>query len=53
MNLNQIGAMFGIEPFEGGNRRLQSLNYVNLEDVDSYQKGKAGVKEGENDNQEG
>lgn len=53
MSVNQIGAMFGIEPFEGGNRRLQSLNYVNLEDVDSYQKGKAGVKEGENDNQEG
>jgi len=49
MTLNQINEMFGIEPFEGGNRRLQSLNYVNIEDIDAYQKGKAGVKE-ENDN---
>ena len=44
MTLNQINEMFGIEPFEQGNRRLQSLNYVNIEDVDAYQKGKAGVK---------
>jgi len=49
MTLNQINEMFVIEPFEGGNRRLQSLNYVNIEDIDAYQKGKAGVKE-ENDN---
>ncbi|NLB52078.1 MAG: phage portal protein [Syntrophomonadaceae bacterium] len=43
MMLNEINEMFGIPPFEGGNRRLQSLNYVNIEDVDAYQKGKAGV----------
>lgn len=43
MTLNQINEMFGIEPFDGGNRRLQSLNYVNIQDVDAYQKGKAGV----------
>ncbi|WP_265445089.1 phage portal protein [Acetivibrio straminisolvens] len=43
MTLNQINAMFGIEPFEDGNRRLQSLNYVNMKDVDEYQKGRAGV----------
>lgn len=43
MTLNQINEMWGIEPFEGGDRRLQSLNYVNIEDVDKYQKGKAGV----------
>ena len=49
MTLNQINEMFGIEPFEGGNRRLQSLNYVNIEDIDAYQKGKAGVKEGEDE----
>ena len=47
MTLNQINEMFGIEPFLEGNRRLQSLNYVNIEDIDAYQKGKAGVKEGE------
>lgn len=51
MTLNQINEMFGIEPFEGGNRRLQSLNYVNIEDIDAYQKGKAGVKE-DDDGQE-
>lgn len=44
MMLNQINEMFGIEPWPGGNRRLQSLNYVNIEDVDAYQKSKAGVK---------
>ena len=44
MTLNQTNAMFGIEPFEGGNRRLQSLNYMNVEVVDDYQKSKAGVK---------
>jgi len=45
MTLNQINEMFGIEPFEGGDRRIQSLNYVNIKDIDAYQKGKAGVKE--------
>jgi hypothetical protein len=49
MTLNQIGEMFGIEPFPEGNRRLQSLNYVNLNEVDAYQKSKAGVKEGEDE----
>lgn len=49
MTLNQMGEMFGIEPFEDGNRRLQSLNYVNIKDIDAYQKGKAGIKEGEDD----
>lgn len=37
LTLNQIGAMFGMPPFEGGDRRLQSLNYVNQNLVDSYQ----------------
>jgi hypothetical protein len=41
--------MFGIEPFPEGNRRLQSLNFVNLDEVDAYQKNKAGVKEGKED----
>lgn len=47
MTLNQINDMFGIEPFKNGNRRLQSLNYMNIEAIDEYQKSKAGVKEGE------
>ena len=46
MNLGQIAEMFGLEPFEGSDRRLQSLNFVNIADIDEYQKNKAGVKEG-------
>lgn len=49
MNLNQIGEMFGIAPFPEGDRRLQSLNYVNIDEIDAYQKSKAGVKGGDND----
>lgn len=47
MTLNQINEMFGIEPFIDGNRRIQSLNYVNIEHIDDYQKEKAGVKKEE------
>jgi HK97 family phage portal protein len=49
MTLNQINEMFGIGPFPEGGRRLQSLNYVNIEDVDSYQKSRANVKEGDDE----
>ncbi|MPM50797.1 hypothetical protein SDC9_97540 [bioreactor metagenome] len=49
MTLNQVNEMFGIEPFEKGNRRLQSLNYMNIDEVDAYQKSKANVKEGNED----
>ena len=52
MTLNEINAMFGIEPFSEGNRRLQSLNYVNIEDVDEYQKGRANVAKEEDDEDE-
>lgn len=37
LTLNQVGAMFGMPPFEGGDRRLQSLNYVNMDKADEYQ----------------
>ena len=37
MTLNQVAEMFGMAPFEGGDRRLQSLNYVNNNLVDTYQ----------------
>lgn len=50
MSLNQIAETFGLEPFEGGDRRLQSLNYVNMELIDKYQLNKSGdkgVQEGE------
>ena len=37
MTINQIAEMFGLEPFDGGDRRLQSLNFVNIDIADSYQ----------------
>ncbi|MEG3040888.1 MAG: phage portal protein [Clostridium sp.] len=37
MTLNQINEMFGMQPFEGGDRRVQSLNYVNVDIADKYQ----------------
>ncbi len=49
MMLNEINEMFGIAPFPEGNRRLQSLNYVNINDVDAYQKSKAGAPVKEED----
>lgn len=46
MTLNQINEMFGMEPFEGGNIRLQSLNYAEESIVNEYQL-KNKKKEGE------
>lgn len=44
MTLDQIADMYGMEPFEGGDRRVQSLNYVNVNLVDQYQLAQAGAK---------
>ncbi|MDR2006919.1 MAG: phage portal protein [Acidaminococcales bacterium] len=44
MSLNQINAMFGIEPFDEGDRRLQSLNFVSLDIVDEYQAQESKIK---------
>jgi hypothetical protein len=35
--LNQINAMFGEPPFDGGDIRLQSLNYADASIVNQYQ----------------
>lgn len=40
---NQILGLFGIPPYEGGDVRLQSLNYVDARIANEYQKGKAGA----------
>jgi len=37
MTLNQVADMFGYEPFDEGDRRLQSLNFVNTNIIDQYQ----------------
>ena len=46
ITLNQINEMIGFLPFDGGDRRVQSLNYVNVELIDEYQLKKAGDKGG-------
>ena len=42
MDINGILDMFGLDPIEGGDRRLQSLNYVNAQTIDQYQADRAG-----------
>jgi len=37
MTLNEINDMFGMEPFDDGDRRLQSLNFVSTAIIDQYQ----------------
>ena len=37
MTLNQINEMYGLEPFDGGDIRLQSLNYTDASIVNEYQ----------------
>lgn len=48
---NQILSVFGYPPFEGGNIRHQSLNFINREIADTYQlsknKGKEDAKDAE------
>lgn len=37
MTINEIRELYGMSPIESGDRRLQSLNYVNVDLVDNYQ----------------
>ena len=42
ININEARAILGLSPIEGGEVRLQSLNFVNTKFVDEYQLGRAG-----------
>lgn len=42
MDINGVLDMFGLDPIEGGDRRLQSLNYVNANTIDQYQADRVG-----------
>lgn len=54
MTLNEINEMFGIEPFEGGDVRLQSLNFVDSDIVNEYQlKGSSALLEESTGSEEG
>lgn len=37
MTINEMRELYGMYPITGGDRRLQSLNYVNVDLVDNYQ----------------
>ena len=39
MTINEMRELYGMSPIEGGNRRLQSLNYVNALEADRFQTG--------------
>lgn len=39
MTLNEIRELYGMAPIVGGDRRLQSLNYVNALEADKFQTG--------------
>jgi len=43
MTLNEINDIFGFEPFDEGDRRLQSLNFVSTAIIDNYQLNNAGA----------
>lgn len=39
MSINESRALLGLEPIEGGNKRLQSLNLVDSDKANKYQVG--------------
>lgn len=45
MSLNESRALLGLEPIEGGDKRLQSLNYVDADKANQYQVGEDDNKE--------
>lgn len=49
---NQLLEMFGLPPYEGGDVRLMSLNYVNIEIANQYQLNNAGAKTEQNTEKE-
>ncbi|MBM7453919.1 HK97 family phage portal protein [Acholeplasma morum] len=46
MSLNESRGLLGLEPVENGDRRLQSLNYVDATKANEYQVGKDDLNEG-------
>jgi HK97 family phage portal protein len=48
-NINEIREVFELEPVEGGDKRIQTLNVVNADQADQYQLGGASDEEGQRD----
>lgn len=59
MSLNESRNLLGLEPIEGGDKRLQSLNYVDSSQANNYQVGKddsngnSDEKQNDDENQKG
>ena len=47
MTQNEIRELYGMSPIEGGDRRLQSLNFANVDIVDRFQIKGSGENEGD------
>ena len=50
MTLNEVRELYGMSPIEGGDRRLQSLNYINALEADNYQANMSSKNSGSGDN---
>ena len=51
MSLNESRGLLGLEPIEGGDKRLQSLNYVDADKANKYQVGDNQTKQEENNDE--
>lgn len=51
MSLNESRGLLGLEPIEGGDKRLQSLNYVDADKANKYQVGDDQTKQEENNDE--
>ena len=51
MTLNESRGLLGLEPVEGGDKRLQSLNYVDADKANKYQVGDDQPKQEENEDE--
>lgn len=49
MTLNEVRELYGMSPIEGGDRRLQSLNYINALEADNYQANMSSKNSGSDD----
>jgi len=47
MTINEMREIFEMDPVDGGDKRLMSLNYVNADKADQYQLGTAPVSKGD------
>lgn len=53
MSLNESRGILGLEPVEGGDKRLQSLNYVDASKANKYQVGEEIMEENKDEKQQG